>query len=622
MNRASIIKILLVLFCFVFVSSCVLLSLVSGEEAHEVFSRTKVWRSEWQNSRLRSPGSSLFSRCTISDAVFFLTTDGGINVAAELGRSCPRDAFVVLQRAPAMLEEEGEEMHHTVESLAVPASSLARAMFGEVEWQSKSSVENLQVAHLTSEELLAAAQKNGESIDLSNPTVAYLRAQLVVMRTQEGKQDGHLEIAKTAPITLRAPLFGGQNAGHKSIRIALLSDSQSGAIIFRDLLGHIAQSGTIAEEEEGVAEGDSNGKHSSLRHGGKRGVTTAVFSWASYYWSRNGRGGAGDKAILRPEGPSRPLDLLIHGGDTVQSTTSSREAYMYLLSPISDLYSKWGPSGLGDDGLGYAVPVLLIRGNHDDYARHLAYTQDPHKWPTATSTTNQEATGVTWQPPPSYFELRFGQALRLIVTDTSDESNEQVEWLQKTVCEGVASAPSTTTTLAFTHVPPYTEYWEKEAWEKGESKWSDYTRKRLLPVLMASNVVDAVVSGHSHIYQRGAVSATATSEGSHKDIAPSPYQCPGTADTTRPSLILATVGGGGGALEADKASGGKVHDSGLFEVTAVAHHFVLLEADSKVGSFGWLARARDGRTIDRFSLQKPIGEEASQENDGKAKKRI
>jgi hypothetical protein len=681
---------------FLFGSALLLYSLADTRAVHDTFSTGKVMLSELAHFQLRQPW--FFASCSVSQPVFFLTTDGGINVAGELSRACPSNAFVVLRQASledGLAEDDTQLQHSGIEKLAIPAAQAPGA----------AHLRGLHVAYLAPAELEETATGSGESDYNALPTppaVAYLRVELVVMRNtavqmRRGAAAARLyrapartppehsvameadgaaagadeqvteELYATRQVLLRAPLVGRHRA-HRHLRIGAISDSQSGAKVFRDLLGHMAEGHVLEAEQQphkqpagepaapkqkqGAARPAVRGKHGKGKGG-------SLSSWALSYLRS------------RAAGPQQPLDLLVHGGDTVQGYRDDREAFMYLLSPIADLYSAAGPTGMGD-GLGYAVPLLLVRGNHDDVARHAAYVLPPARWggasqggvpqlPPRVDAGGAATPAATQGRSPLYSELWLGPGLRLLVTDTSDESEEQAAWLSR-VCglQPAASVPSSSPsrdtlqpasspavqadflfgqvrplTIAWSHVPPYVEFWDKQSWAAGEDHWTDYVRQRLLPVMQCCQpAVDLLVSGHSHLYQRGATPPMPS-----RAPCPPRSEAPGEAlpdadgsaqvlRTAQP-IVLATIGGGGGSLESHEE--GRVFDAHAFSYTSWDHHYVMMDYSlqsagsesgpgrshdgsapvTPMGRLEWAAVAShgtDGGVFDRISIQVVQGE--------------
>ena len=108
---------------------------------------------------------------------------------------------------------------------------------------------------------------------------------------------------------------------------------------------------------------------------------------------------------------------------------------------------------------------------------------------------------------------------RILVLDSNlgtEEQVEQEEWLEWEL--GRREWREASLRIALVHVPPFVEYWDKEAWTTGgEREWcvssflasrtnpsrrSSYVRHRLTPLLTTHHVT-LLLSGHSHTYSRG-----------------------------------------------------------------------------------------------------------------------
>lgn len=652
LRRKRVVWICAVCVTALFLSTCCLLVSLhdGGELLHDVLARGHLALDEMRH-KLRTSGW-FGTRCSVSEPVFFATVDGGLNAAVELAMGCPRDAFVVLQRAaipqaggsaelllrikrrdaaPAWgapagsrsgamktpsTDSESQHRDVVIESLAVAATSVRTV-------RQKAPAQHLQglhVAHISPSELCEAAdcedhyrRARADGSDDRAVPVAYFRVAAVVMRslkpTDPGSEVQHIEVLASRPVLLRVPVpfaadtpaqtprrlrpihgtaaevetrLGPVKAADSAdvaaesrvrgaaapfrLKLGLVSDSQSGARTFRHVLGHMVLSARAGSSEVAAKPG-------LRKDSGKQKLRRDKSHDEPIYGAR--------LDVHDEAGDGAPLDLLLHGGDTQQSPQDRREAFLYLLGPLADLYTAGGPTGTGD-GLGYALPTLLVRGNHDDEARHRAYTLPPTLWDAAAH--SEAAAGAA----PLYYELQWGSSLRVILLDSDDETDAQVQWLRST-CETTSSNAAEfgevyPLRLALAHIPPFVEYWEQSAWQAGESRWSDYTRFKLLPELQSCKQapVHMLVSGHSHLYQRGKLSAG------------------------KASLLLATIGGGGGALEASETNGGKVDDAHVFDVTALENHFVLADIKRQAGSEAWMLRWRalgdSGDVIDILNL--------------------
>jgi hypothetical protein len=97
--------------------------------------------------------------------------------------------------------------------------------------------------------------------------------------------------------------------------------------------------------------------------------------------------------------------------------------------------------------------------------------------------------------------------------------------------------------VVLVHVAPFIEFWEKGAWDtKGEKEWGRFVRELYAPSF-AKYGVDMVISGHSHIYQRG----------------------------THDGIVYLITGGGGGNLE--RYPQGRVENYHFYEVSKAVHHY-------------------------------------------------
>lgn len=95
------------------------------------------------------------------------------------------------------------------------------------------------------------------------------------------------------------------------------------------------------------------------------------------------------------------------------------------------------------------------------------------------------------------------------------------------------------------HVPPFVEFWDPAAWSSGDSAASMAVQRAWIP-LFERYRVHMVVSGHSHIYQRG----------------------------IRNGIRYVIIGGGGGSLDNER-----VADTGVYSVTAQVHHYATMQVD-------------------------------------------
>ena len=371
--------------------------------------------------------------------------------------------------------------------------------------------------------------------------------------------------AGCAPRLFRLPAVADGEAD--AARVALFSDSQSGAPIFQSLL-----------QEASALEGDEGAQ-----------------DW----------------------------DLLVHLGDTTQDAQDEREAVSYFLAPLERFYSalqkkrrqripgrlqpRLGLASNEEDGLG-VPPVLVVRANHDS-VWGLAYNGQ------VTPAAPPLGSALPLPPSPlpapsSYFVSETGPVRWIVLDAITPAVAEQTEWLRG-ICAARADAIAAagrcrrTWTVVLVHIPPFIEFWDRVAWHnRSESAWGAHVRTVLLPILASEGAcgVDALVGGHSHIYQRGALDA------------------PGGAGRVP---LLAIIGGAGGVLE-EEDPGGRVASWGVYSVTAARHHFAELSvpaapvvlpqwegAEALAAAAAcrqpltWVAHELGGRILDRVILQPP-----------------
>jgi hypothetical protein len=158
------------------------------------------------------------------------------------------------------------------------------------------------------------------------------------------------------------------------------------------------------------------------------------------------------------------------------------------------------------------------------------------------------------------------------VLDSNIASNkEQLQWF-KSVVESERHE-SAIFTVVVVHIAPFVEYWEPNAWEKGgEKHWGEDIRFMYVP-LFDMYSVDLVLSGHSHIYQRGnnAPKLGAT-EGGGKRPEFSKRQ---GKDRKKHSTTYVIGGGGGAELETEGIN--HVEDYDFYHVTKFEFHYLRID---------------------------------------------
>ncbi|XXQ32220.1 Calcineurin-like phosphoesterase domain-containing protein [Plasmodiophora brassicae] len=228
-------------------------------------------------------------------------------------------------------------------------------------------------------------------------------------------------------------------------------------------------------------------------------------------------------------------DLVVHVGDFVQD-------------PAPKEYRTYWTAPFEASGLGPTTPIRLVRGNHDGEAPlSYAYSYGP----------GNNAWGA--------FSVA---SARMIVLDSNvrpgdDLFEQQTAWLAAEVTSGPTR--SATFVVAFVHVPPFIEFWDPAVFEENEA-WS-FVREVWLPMLTASGV-DLIVSGHSHIYQRG------TYRGVH----------------------VAIVGGGGGDLDRVRANRWR----SVYSVTRMVFHYIVV--DVSPDRLDWTCYSTAGAVVDTLTI--------------------
>jgi hypothetical protein len=280
---------------------------------------------------------------------------------------------------------------------------------------------------------------------------------------------------------------------------------------------------------------------------------------------------------------------------------------MYLLAPLEDAATERG----------FALPLLCVPGNHDPMARMRVYIRPPRC----------DASGAAQLPGCEAWSLiAWSPLVSLLALDTIAAPPQQAAWLRG-VCDArrrgcnaatddrAACAPHL---VVLSHIPPFIDFWEPQAWfQRGEAQWPRYAQS-LLPEVAAC-APTAWLGGHSHIYQRGVLPFAsgkwhptpdpddAAQPGAGVGSAPAATPAPrpprpdGIPARAAHGAIFAIVGGGGGELEADIARGDAqaarvvpversifvpVRD-GPTGITTHAHHFALVQV-GRAGAGGQL----------------------------------
>lgn len=229
-------------------------------------------------------------------------------------------------------------------------------------------------------------------------------------------------------------------------------------------------------------------------------------------------------------------DLLVHAGDSVQSPQIAREWHAYFLGPLEEGH------------IGQSLPILFARGNHDVDGWH---GDDSRKHPVQIYTPGEKwqsyRTGVY-----SGGEHQKNGIFWIVLDSNHDSDTSQLEFLRSQLSSAACSRALFR--IVIVHIAPFVEYWDPNTWARGENRWGQEVRLKFAP-LFEKYGVDLVVSGHSHIYQRG-------------DNAPTTL----LREEGSPSATYVVCGGGGGELESEYFN--HVEDYGFYKVTSAQYHYL------------------------------------------------
>ncbi|KAF9915235.1 hypothetical protein BX616_006598 [Lobosporangium transversale] len=238
--------------------------------------------------------------------------------------------------------------------------------------------------------------------------------------------------------------------------------------------------------------------------------------------------------VLKAMTEHHKIDYLIHAGDAVQDYNSLDNWQTDFASPLS--YFK----------IGQTTPLIYTHGNHDYDPQGLYHYTGRRTWHAYTVA-----------------------GIRFIVLDSNLDSREQDRWLEEEL-KSEASRKAWFR-LVLVHISPYTQYWEKNAWEnKGEKQWGSFVRTRYVPLFQQHNV-DLVISGHQHNYMRG-----------QDDY-----------------MVYTVIGGAGGALDTEQVEDYSVWKAGK---TKFRHHYVLMKVTGDRRLIWEVYDADCGSRLDAFVL--------------------
>lgn len=239
-----------------------------------------------------------------------------------------------------------------------------------------------------------------------------------------------------------------------------------------------------------------------------------------------------DRLLRRIAGTTTP-SMMVHLGDLVQDAHRTREWHSYFFGPVE--YSS----------LNNRLPWLVVRGNHDLVNVKKAMAENGWtKGPISYMSVDNRAAGASVRPAQdrSFFSTTAG-GIRWVVLDSNINSDEQARFMLREF-ESLEFRNSHFRVVC-THAPPFLEYWDPQSWHDGESEWGLYVRQEWVPLFERFRV-DLVMSGHSHIYQRG----------------------------ERNGIVYMVSGGAGAPLEEMRTN--RVQNYSMYTVTAQRHHYVEL----------------------------------------------
>ncbi|GAA6056573.1 hypothetical protein NBRC10513_001050 [Rhodotorula toruloides] len=203
--------------------------------------------------------------------------------------------------------------------------------------------------------------------------------------------------------------------------------------------------------------------------------------------------------------PHKRPHLLLHAGDAVQNPHD-------LAQWQTDL---WDPLTRGGAGVmaGQSTPMVLARGNHDwdstgrnVYSGGVSGANLRAEWEEHLARDGmEEGISLANSERGIYHSFSPHQRMRFLVLDsnlpTEAEQAAQERWVEWEVERREWREASLRVVVV--HTAPWIEWWDRTAWTKGgESEWSSYVRRCLIP-LVARSGASLILSGHSHAYTRG-----------------------------------------------------------------------------------------------------------------------
>jgi len=315
--------------------------------------------------------------------------------------------------------------------------------------------------------------------------------------------------------------------------------------------------------------------------------------------------------------PNKP-NMIWHLGDAVQDPHNLKQWQTDFWDPITF-----------KNKMASEIPILHAKGNHDfDVTGHNLYSGglpkvqvgEMNRTQTAKLNSNSalEIPGIAEadksyttfkaherdpQSRGNYFAYSPHPRVRVIVCDsnleptrlvspgsTLTEVDEHERWLLWEMARPEWKEASIR--IIMIHVPPFVEFWDKQMWNQGhESAWGSYVRTRfaphfhgLSPMTLRYDIPRAsmVISGHSHVYERGMLSNYVAEEYFYSaNSGQISYEQKKTArsqnrqeyDPATPHLehgvLYVVTGGAGGTLDTER-----VEEWGFYERTVIQeYHF-------------------------------------------------
>jgi predicted phosphodiesterase len=205
-----------------------------------------------------------------------------------------------------------------------------------------------------------------------------------------------------------------------------------------------------------------------------------------------------------------------------------------------------------------AVPHYLLPGNHDYDGAYQTWIPEAFR---KVLKTNTQKNYYSWQSGPCAF----------IALDPNEnfpvginENSEQLDWFQKEV--QTDTWKNAAWKIILVHQPPFSQGWPGYHGEE--------SIKNILKPVWESGLVDLVVSGHTHDYERLIL------------------------DHQNGKTAFLILGGAGGGLE----DSDKKEDYPMMDKLIREHHFGWIEANEKKLEFK--AINLNGKVIDSFSFNK------------------